>query len=138
MPRRKIENCELWDGRNVWCWGQIDGLPAFKWGWAPDGLATRDQIHRMSPKRQLSRGQDPYAVLFWHSSRFGFRTANLYRVDQTRRAFPETPARRRARRQAYLAHFQCAAGHRSPRYVHPTYRLCDACMDAAGLLEGEA
>lgn len=133
--RRKIENFELWDQRNVWRWGQIDGLPAFKWGWAPDGLATRDQLHNLTPKRQLSRGQDPYAVLFWHSSRFGHRTANLYRVDQTRPAFPETPARRRARRIAYLAHFQCRTGHRSSHYVHTEHRLCGPCMDAAGLLE---
>jgi hypothetical protein len=33
----------LWDGRQVpgrW----ICGLPAFRYGWAPDGLATRRQL----------------------------------------------------------------------------------------------
>lgn len=131
MPRRKITNTdfELWDGRRWWIWGEIDGLPAFRYGHAPPGLATRDQLHAMSPKRQLSRGQDPYAVLFWHSTRFGRRTANLYRIDLTRPAFPETPARQRARHRAYLARFQCSRGHRSTHYVHPQHQLCGPCLD---------
>lgn len=131
MGRRRVTDTafELWDGRHWWKWGEIDGLPAFAYGHAPSGLATRAQLHQQG--RRLARNQDPYAVLFWQSSRFGRRTANLYRADESIPAYPETPARQESRRRAYAARFRCARGHRSDRYVDPETRLCGPCRDVA-------
>lgn len=100
-----IQNCELWDGRHAWCWGYVDGLPAFRWGWAPTGLATRRQLQQRRLRR--SRGQDPYGVLVWNSRRFGSRTADLYRVDQAIPSREMTPRWRASLAMAYLAHCTC-------------------------------
>lgn len=134
VGRRKITDVELWDGRTVWSWGTIDGLPAFKWGWAPEGLATRDQLHGMEPQLQLSRNQDPYAVLIWNGP-YGFRTADLYRTDQAAPKQPFTFRRKASLTLAYLAHFWCTSGHEVDRYVHPRHRMCADCLEAADLLD---
>lgn len=129
MYRRRITTTdhELWDGRRVWVWGSIDGLPAWPWKQAPAGLATRAQLHEQG--LQLSRHQDPYGVLFWRSRRFGARTANLYRLDQARPRQPFTPARRAALTLAYLARHQCCRGHEAGHYVDPQSRLCRDCRE---------
>lgn len=122
-----IQNHELWDGRNVWCWGAIDGLPAFKYGWAPDGMATRNQLQQRRLRR--SRGQDPYGVLFWHSKRFGQRTANLYRLDQAIPSRPMTPRWRASLAMAYLAHCTCRGCGREHDGYLPTsiWRCSENC-----------
>lgn len=132
MSRRTITDTafELWDGRRWWVWGTEDGLPAFTYGNAPSGLATRAQLHEQG--RRLARNQDPYAVLVWRSSRFGKQTANLYRLDESIEAYPETPARKAARRKAYESRFRCARGHRASHYVDPETRLCGQHRDAIG------
>ncbi|MEU5852514.1 RRQRL motif-containing zinc-binding protein [Saccharopolyspora shandongensis] len=136
QAQRTLTNVELWDGRNVWCHGRIDGLPAFKWGQAPAGLATLAQLHAATPKLQRRRGQDPYAVLFWWSRRFGRRTANLYRVDQAVPAQPMTPRRHEALFKAYLAHFICrSCGQEQAEYLPTTTWMCPACAKAAGTWE---
>lgn len=121
-----IQDHELFDGRHVWCWGAIDGLPAFKYGWAPSGLATRRQLQAQRLRR---RGQDPYGVLFWHSRRFGARTAELYRIDQAIPSREMTPRWRAALAMAYLAHCTCrGCGHEHNGYL-PTssWRCSETC-----------
>lgn len=78
---------ELWDGTHSFCWGFRDGVPWWRWGWAPRGLATRKQIHTAG--RRLGRGQEPYGLIVWKR---GTRTAVLYRLDRTLPARRKTPA----------------------------------------------
>ena len=122
----KLENHELWDGRIVWSWGEIDGLPAFRWKWAPTGLATKNQLQ--SQRLRRSCGQDPYAVLFWYSRRFGFRTASLYRIDQAIPSREMTPRWRASLTMAYLAHCTChVCGHEHDRYLPTSAWRCSGC-----------
>lgn len=107
-----VTEIELWDGRVVWSWGSADGLPAFRWGWAPEGLLTLDQLHAADLQR--SRGQDPYAVLVWRGGR---RTASLYRVDQAVQLQEFTPRRRASLTLAYLAQHVCRCGREYDYYA---------------------
>lgn len=123
---KTIEDHALWDGRTVWCWGHIDGLPAFKYGWAPDGLATRSQFQQRRLRR--SRGQDPYAVLFWRSRRFGFNAVDLYRVDQAIPSREMTPRWRASLTMAYLAHCTCCVcGREHDGYLPTSEWRCSGC-----------
>lgn len=110
----EITDVELWDGTSTWCWGFIDGLPAFRWGWAPSGVATRRQLHEQG--LQLAPRQDPVAVLTW-TSRFGKRTANLYRIDRAVRLQEFTPRRRASLTLAYLAQHVCRCGREYDYYA---------------------
>lgn len=92
----------LWDGRVVWSWGSVEGVPAFHWGWAPEGLLTLAQLHAQGLQRH--RGQEPYAVLVWRGGR---RTASLYRADQAVRLQEFTERRRASLTLAYLAQHVC-------------------------------
>jgi hypothetical protein len=52
---------QLWDGgRAPGRW--ISGLPAFRYGWAPDGLAHPPAVARQAA---VSRRHEPYALLVW-------------------------------------------------------------------------
>lgn len=115
MLSRTITPAELWDGRHVWSWGTIDGLPAFRWGHVPGGLVTLSQLHQRGMQRR--RGQEPYAVLVWRSRRFGQRIANLWRVDQAIPRQPFTPRRRAALTMAYLTRFRCLCGRELDHYA---------------------
>lgn len=121
---------ELWDGRHWLIWGHIDGLPAFAYRHAPDGLATRAQLNRNGRRR--ARGQEPYAVLCWNSARFGFRTANLYRLDQTLPSRRMSPRWRAAITQMYLAHCTCrCCGTETDGYLPTSVWTCLDCRTAA-------
>lgn len=109
-----LTETELWDGRRVWSWGLVDGLPAWRWGWAPSGVATRRQLHEQG--LQLARRQEPAGVLIW-KSRFGQRTANLYREDQAVRLQEFTPRRRASLTLAYLAQHVCRCGREHDYYA---------------------
>lgn len=106
---------ELWDGRRVWSWGSVDGLPAWRWGWAPSGVVTRRQLHEQGLQR--ARRQDPVGVLTWFSRRWGPRTANLYRVDQAVAKQPFTSRRRASLTLAYLAQHVCRCGREHDYYA---------------------
>lgn len=114
-----IQNHELWDGRVTWSWGRIDGLPAFRWGWAPDGLLTLAQLHWIGLQRRC--GQEPYGVLVWGRG----RTANLWRVDEAVPRQPFTPRRRASLTLAYLANLTCWCGRECEYYVR--VHGCEAC-----------
>lgn len=114
MLTRSIVDLELWDGRHVWSWGTLDGLPVFKWGHVPDGLLTLAQLHDHEPPLQRRRGQEPYAVLAWRGGR---RTASLWRVDQAVPRQTFTPARRAALTLAYLANCRCRCGRELDYYA---------------------
>jgi hypothetical protein len=83
-----LVDLELWDGRNTWCHGYREGLPWWRWRWAPTGLLTKKQLHAAG--RRLARGQDPYGLIVWKRGR---RTAALYRLDLTLPAYRVTPAK---------------------------------------------
>src|SRR5690606_4924673 len=82
-----LVDLELWDGTHTWANGWREGLPFWRWGWAPSGLATRRQVHAAG--RRLARGQDPYGLIVWKR---GTRTAALYRMDLTVAPRTKTPA----------------------------------------------
>ncbi|MEQ7008489.1 RRQRL motif-containing zinc-binding protein [Actinopolymorpha sp. B17G11] len=92
---------QLSDGRQApgrW----ICGLPAFRYGWAPDGLATRRQLRaeHLSPG-----GHEPYALLLWRRDR---AFAWLYRLDLAQPARTPTPAQQAALTRAMAARRWCA------------------------------
>lgn len=122
----RITEVELWDGRIVWCWGTVDGLPAFRWGHVPDGLLTLAQLHERDLQRR--RRQDPYAVLVWRGGR---RTANLWRVDQAVPRQPFTPRRRASLTLAYLAQHVCRCGREHDYYAR--VHGCAQCSPAEGV-----
>lgn len=122
----RIQDYELWDGSATWCWGTVDGLPAFKYGWAPSGLATRAQLQQRRLRR--SRGQEPYGVVFWRSARFGFRVVDLYRVDQAIPSRPMSPRWRASLSLAYLAHCTCrVCGREADGYLPTSIWACALC-----------
>lgn len=125
-PSTTIQQHEMPDGSTAWCWGEIDGLPAFKYGWAPSAIVTRSQLQTRRLRR--SRGQDSYGVLFWHSARFGFRTANLYRVDHAVQSRTMTPRWRASLTMAYLAHCTCrGCGREVDGYLPTAVWRCHLC-----------
>ncbi|WP_431910059.1 RRQRL motif-containing zinc-binding protein [Amycolatopsis thermoflava] len=119
---------ELWDGRHTWCHGYREGLPWWRWGWAPAGLRTRRQIHAAG--RRLARGQDPYGLIVWKRGR---RTAALYRLDLTLPAARVTPAKRAAVAAMERARRTCRRCQRQRPYRMPmsTWR-CWECMAETG------
>ncbi|MCI2423890.1 hypothetical protein MOQ72_41470 [Saccharopolyspora sp. K220] len=125
MSPNPITEVELWDGRVVWSWGRVDGLPAFTWGNAPEGLVTLAQLHAGGLQR--CRGQEPFAVLVW---RGGSRTANLWRADEAVPLQEFTPRRRAALTLAYLAQHVCACGVEHDYYAR-VHGCVDCCPEAA-------
>lgn len=123
-----LVDLQLWDGRNVWCHGHREGLPWWRWGWAPDGLHTRRQLHAAG--RRLARGQDPYGLIVWKR---GKRTAALYRLDLTLPAARVTPAKRAAVAAMEQARRTCRRCHEPRPYRMPlsTWR-CWECMAETG------
>jgi hypothetical protein len=123
-----LVDLELWDGRHTWCHGYREGLPWWRWGWAPRELRTRKQIHAAG--RRLARGQDPYGLIVWKR---GKRTAALYRLDQTWPSRRKTPAllasveaMERARRTCRRCRTTCE------RRLPTSTRMCGPCMDITG------
>ncbi|WP_214369778.1 RRQRL motif-containing zinc-binding protein [Pseudonocardia sp. H11422] len=114
---------EMWDGR--WVLGRIeDGLPTFRWGWVPEGLATRRQLRALGLR---PGGQDPVAQIKW---RRGRRWAGLYRVDLAMPRRTPTAAQLAAVGAALAARRRCVGCGRDAGYVVPRVeRLCGDCMD---------
>lgn len=126
MSQPSIQDHALWEGRTVWSWGFIDGLPTFKYGWAPTGLLTKNQLQAQRLRRSV--GQYLYGVVFWHSRRFGFSTASLYRIDQAIPSREMTPRWRASLTKAYLAHCTCRRCGREHDYYLPTSAWrCSGC-----------
>ncbi len=76
----------LWNGQQALGW-DYHGTPAFRFKWAPAGLATRRQLRAM---RMCPGGQKPYALLLIR--RDGKRWAWLYRLDLAKPSRVATPA----------------------------------------------
>ncbi len=106
----------LWDGRWWPCAGRYATAPVFRYGWAPDGLAT---VRQLAAQGLRPGGQDVAAWLVWgRGNRAGW--AYLYRVDLARPKRPMTPARWAAVARALAAQQVCPtcrrdAGYRIPR-----------------------
>ncbi|WP_158842663.1 RRQRL motif-containing zinc-binding protein [Saccharothrix deserti] len=87
MSRRsRVDVVQLWDGRHVLARHE-DGLPTFRFGAAPRGLATRRQLRAAGLR---PGGHGPVAQIKWKRGR---RWAALYRVDLAAVVRPMTPAR---------------------------------------------
>ena len=102
----------LWDGRQVLGW-HLNGVPAFRFRWAPSGLATRRQLRDL---RLCPGGHEPYGLLVW---RHGQRWAWLYRLDLAKASHPASPAQLDALDKAMAARRRCRlcgcdAGHCLP------------------------
>lgn len=121
---------ELWDGR--WVFGRIeDGLPTFRWGWAPSGLLTRRQLRARGLR---PGGQEPVALLKW---RRGRRWAALYRLDLAQPRRECSHAQLAALGAALAARRRCTECGRDAGYVVP--RSDPRCGDCAyGPVQGAA
>lgn len=93
----------------------------FRWGLAPDGLATRRQLSALGLR---PAGHAPVARVEW---RRGRRWADLYRVDVAEPKRPLTPGRRRALAAAAAARRRCRLCGRDAGYVVPT--SLGSCLD---------
>ena len=120
----------LWDGRQVLGW-VLNGVPAFRFRWAPSGLATRRQLRQ---QRLCPGGQEPYAVLVW---RHGQRWAWLYRLDLAKPSRPATLAKLTALDKAMAARRRCRACGRDAGYCVPVSDgRCVDCIDALSGTDG--
>ena len=96
-------------------------LPVYRWGLAPDHLATRRQLRAAGLR---PGGADPVAELSW---RRGRRTALLFDRRSAVAVRPMTPARWRAVARALLARHTCTACDRVFEHHLPAGRMCPAC-----------
>lgn len=123
-----LHELELWDGRHTWCHGFRDGLPWWRWRWAPDGLMTRRQLHAAG--RRLRPRQEPYGLITCHR---GKRVGVLFRVDQTLPAARITEAKRAAAAAMERGARTCPGCRELRSYRIPaSTRRCWVCMDASG------
>lgn len=129
--RARLREIELWDGRHTWCWGYRDGLPVWRWGWAPSGLVTARQLREQRLRRR--RGQDPYGLLIWRRRGCGEQVAALYRIDLAVPARRQTPAVLASIDAMCRAHRICRSCGRDTGYWLPmsTWR-CDECCAVSG------
>jgi hypothetical protein len=97
-------------------------MPAFQYGSAPDGLATRRQLRAQG---LCSGGHEPYALLVWRRDR---RFAWLYRLDLARPARIPSPAQRAALAQAMAARRWCrGCQQHADHCVSRSTGLCGDC-----------
>jgi hypothetical protein len=119
----------LWDGREAlgrW----VDGFPAFRFGMAPTGLATRRQLRT---RGLCPGGREPYALLLWRRDK---AWAYLYRLDLAKPKRVPTPAQSAALAKAMTARRVCRACGQDVGYCVPTStRTCWNCSYDS---EGEA
>lgn len=106
----------LWDGRWWPCAGRYATAPVFRYGWAPDGLAT---VRQLTARGLRPGGQDVAGWLVWGRGSSA-RWAYLYRLDLAKPKRPMTPARWAAIGRACAALRVCPtcgrdAGYRIPR-----------------------
>jgi hypothetical protein len=122
-----LKSLTLWDGTHTFCMGRREGLPYWRYHWAPQGLRTRKQLHAAG--RRLGRGQEPYGMIVW---RRGRRTALLYREDLTWPARTKTAALLASVEAMERARRTCKACGTTYSYRLSTKtRTCGPCMEAA-------
>ncbi|HEX6359552.1 RRQRL motif-containing zinc-binding protein [Actinophytocola sp.] len=121
-----LKPLELWDGTNTFCMGFRDGLPYWRWGWAPQGLRTRTQLR--AARRRLGRGQEPFGLIVWKRGR---RTALLYREDLTQPSRTQTPALLASVAAMERARRTCIECKTTYPYRMPKTRICGPCAEAA-------
>jgi hypothetical protein len=115
---------ELWNGKQALGWN-LHGTPAFRFKWAPAGLATRRQLRAL---RMCPGGHEPYALLVWRN---GQRWAWLYRLDLVKPSRVASPAQLNALDKAMEARRTCKLCRHVADYCIPTSDgRCVECMTA--------
>lgn len=127
MSRTPLQWVELPDGRREL--GRVEnGLPTFRFGHAPSGLATRRQLREAG---LCPGGQGIVAQITWKRGR---RWAGLYRVDLAKPKRLASLGQQLAVRKALRARrtcVTCAPGRRLKDYYLPTsQRRCFDCLRA--------
>lgn len=113
LPLLKPRTVTLWDGRE-WLGYDVDGMPGFRFKWAPAGLATRRQLRELG---LCPGGHEPYGQLVW---RRGRRFAWLYRLDLAKPSRVPSPAQLAALGKAMAARRRCGACEQDAGYCVPT------------------
>ncbi|PWV71371.1 hypothetical protein SAMN05421630_11525 [Prauserella marina] len=125
---------QLWD-ETYWTVDEwVDGLPAWEWGHAPRGLATRSQLRDLPQPKSIGP-QDPYGLLVFRHRKAARRReiAQLYRIDLARDRRAVTPAVLASVEKAMLARRTCRrCGQVQPRCVSTLTRTCWPCMEITG------
>ncbi|MFI1763199.1 RRQRL motif-containing zinc-binding protein [Streptomyces sp. NPDC020800] len=96
--------------------GERFGIPTHSWRLAPDGLATRRQLHGRGLR---PGGQDVAAQILRPRRRREPLTAYLYRVDLAKPVRPMTSAKWAALAKANTARRTCPSCRRDAGYVIP-------------------
>lgn len=124
MARIPLQWIELWDGRRELGWHQ-DGLPTFRFGHAPTGLATRRQLRTAG---LCPGGQDFVAQLVWRQGR---AWAGLFRLDLAQPQRKSSPGQRAAIEKALAARRTCPtcppAIRLKPYYLPTSTGQCWTC-----------
>ncbi|WP_192579900.1 RRQRL motif-containing zinc-binding protein [Micromonospora sp. AMSO31t] len=98
-------------------------FPTYPFRMAPDGLATRRQLHAAGLR---PGGHDAVAQILW---RRGKRVAYLYRLDLAAPKRTATPAQREAIAKALRARRTCRhCGVVKPYYIPRRYGCCLDCL----------
>ncbi len=128
-PRSQVR---LWDGRWWPCAGRYAGVPVFRYGWAPSGLATRRQLRAAGLR---PAGQDPTAWLVWGPANRP-RWAYLYRLDLAAPVREMSAAQRAGIARCNAAQQLCPTcatdvGYRIPRSLGECWGCATAADEAA-------
>ena len=121
----------LWDGRWWPCAGRYAGVPVFRYGWAPSGLAT---VRQLTAKGLRPAGQDVAGWLVWGPANRP-RWAYLYRLDLAAPKRATSPAQHAAIQAMNTAWQVCPTCRRDVGYrIRTSLGECDRC---AGIARGE-
>ncbi|MER6334123.1 RRQRL motif-containing zinc-binding protein [Streptomyces sp. NPDC001034] len=100
-------------------------IPVYRWRLAPDGYATRRQLHALGLR---PGGQEVVAQIERPRRRRGPLIAYLYRVDLAKPVRPMTPAKRAALAKANRARRICPQCRTDAGYVIPAeLGMCGPC-----------
>jgi hypothetical protein len=113
---------ELWDGRWDLHAVVVNGLPTWRWGWAPPGLSTHRQLTAI---KRRPGGQEPYGRLTW---RRGKGWAWLYREGLSKPKRTPSAAVLAALDKAMAARRWCPVGQHDAGYCIPRVSL-GMCVD---------
>ncbi|MEU9226122.1 RRQRL motif-containing zinc-binding protein [Streptomyces massasporeus] len=103
----------------------MGSLPTYRWGLAPDGLATRRQLRALGLRPD---GQDVAGQLERPRRRRGPLVAYLYRIEQAKPVRPMTPSKWAALAKANAARRICPECRRDAGYViPPSLGMCPTC-----------